>query len=257
MSIERLAELRQATRIGVMTHLIAGYPSFDANRQMLERMIQAEVDVLEVQFPFSDPIADGPLFLKANQGALDGGTGHEQIFEFLAEVRQRFSGPLLMMGYANTVLTMGEEIFLERCQRAGLSGFILPDLPPEYSGPFREAARKHDLAPVLLVAPNTPAERMAELAPHACGMVYAVARKGVTGRKTALDVDLEEYLSRCRAQFPVLLGVGFGLATAEDIRFLRGKADLAIVGSALLQRYLDGGDEAVAQLLEELNSGRS
>ena len=257
MRIENLLRIPEKGRLGLMTHLIAGYPSFEANREMLDIMIAAEVDILEVQMPFSEPIADGPVFLHANQSAIDQGVRLGDTIDFLEEAAQRFPGPVLVMGYYNTVLTLGEMRFLELCNQVGVSGFILPDLPPEYATDFFAEARLQDLAPIILVAPNTSERRMFELARQASGMVYAVARKGVTGRKTELGNDLADYLARCRQYFQVPLGVGFGLSSPEDMQFLKNKAHIAIVGSALMKAYEASGGAGVEVFLDALNSGRN
>ncbi len=256
MQIERLQQLRDQQRLSLMTHVIAGYPSLDENRELVKVMAQEGVGILEVQIPFSEPIADGPLFVKANQGALDSGIGVEQVLGFLTETAASFPGPVLMMGYFNTILALGENRALELFQQAGLSGFIVPDLPPDHESDFLRNAPDHDLAPILLVAPNTDDERMQSLAPRASGMVYAVARKGVTGKKTDLDSELSEYLQRCRRHFKTTLAVGFGLSSAEDIAFLKERADVAIVGSALLNTYLKSGTPGVSRLLSTLDKAR-
>lgn len=255
MRVERLKALKEG-KLKLMTHVIAGYPSLEANREMIRLMAEANVDVLEIQIPFSEPIADGPLFVKANQDAVGTGIELKEVLDFFAETVESFPGPVLMMGYYNTLLSLGEEAALTAFSQAGLSGFIVPDLPPEYAQPLFRQASGLDLAPIVLVAPNTDQQRMEELAAFSSGMVYAVARKGVTGRQTELGEDLSSYLQRCRSCFNTSIAVGFGLSSAEDVAFLKDKADVAIVGSALLRTYLDSGARGVESLLNELNQAR-
>lgn len=256
MGVKQLETIPEKGHLALMTHLIAGYPSFKANDDMLDAMIDHQVDILEIQVPFSEPIADGPLFVQANQGAIEAGVRLDEVLAFMKKAAQRFPGPVLMMGYFNTVLALGLETFLDRLNDTGLSGFILPDLPPEQGRELFANARERDLAPILLVAPNTPDERLGELAGQARGMVYAVARKGVTGRHTELGSELADYLKRVRNAFTVPLGVGFGLSTGEDIGFLRDKVDIAIVGSALLKHYQKHKRSGVDRLLETFNQAR-
>jgi len=244
-------------KLGLMTHLIAGYPSIEDNIEILNVMAEKEVDIIEIQMPFSDPIADGPLFLKANQKAIADGMTVRGYFDLLSQATGIFHGPVLMMGYYNTALSMGEEYFLSMMVKSGAKGFIIPDLPSEYSREFYEKAKKENISPVQLVAPNTPDERLKEIADNAVDLLYAVARKGVTGGHTDIDEGLAAYIQRCKKHFKIPIAVGFGISTAEDIAFLRGKADIAVVGSALLRVHLEEGIAGVSNLLDEFNKKRS
>jgi tryptophan synthase alpha chain len=134
----------------------------------------------------------------------------------------------------------------------GIAGAIVPDLPPEEGEEYLAAMSEQHLAPVFIVAPTTPDERMKYLAERARGMVYCVARKGVTGTKTALSADLEGYLGRCRSALSLPLAVGFGIQQRADIDFLRGKADIAVVGSETLRVFERGGVSAVSEFLKSL-----
>ena len=128
-----IAERKQHKDLLVMAHVVCGYPSFEANMQELEIMHEAGVDLVELQFPFSEPSADGPLFVRANEQSLKSGTTVDQCFDFMKLVSERFSFKVLMMGYYNTVFKMGEEVFVQRLKEAGGVGYIVPDLPLEES----------------------------------------------------------------------------------------------------------------------------
>ena len=128
-----IAERKQHKDLLVMAHVVCGYPSFEANMQELEIMHEAGVDLVELQFPFSEPSADGPLFVHANEQSLKSGTTVDQCFDFMKLVSERFSFKVLMMGYYNTVFKMGEEVFVQRLKEAGGVGYIVPDLPLEES----------------------------------------------------------------------------------------------------------------------------
>lgn len=236
----------------VMAHVVCGYPSFEANWQALEIMEASGVDLVELQFPFSEPSADGPLFVKANQLSLKNGTTVTQCFEFMQKVASHFSFKVLMMGYYNTVYRLGHERFLDKLQEVGGCGYILPDLPVEEADELHRMSAERDLAPIMLMTPTNSDARLAKIASAAQGFVYVVARKGVTGGATAMSDDLTALLNRCREHTGLPLGVGFGISKREDLDFLRGKADIAIVGSAALRTWEEGGPSALKDFFKGL-----
>ncbi|MEW6754166.1 MAG: tryptophan synthase subunit alpha [Candidatus Latescibacterota bacterium] len=247
----RLAE----RRILLMTHLIAGYPSLEANWRMLEAMAAADVDLVEVQVPFSEPVADGPVFARANQVALEGGTTLAASLDLLGRAAGRFGFPLLVMGYYNTAFRLGHGQFCARLRDCGASGFILPDLPVEEYGDLFPLSLAAGLCPILLMAPTNTAERLRRIGQQARVFAYAVARRGVTGRRTVVGEDVDAFLGRCRQATDLPLGVGFGLVKGEDLRALQGKAEVGIVGSALLAAW-EEGEPAYRSLLADLARGR-
>lgn len=244
-----LKEKLKEKKLLLMTHLVIGYPSFEDNWAMLEEMEKAGADLVELQFPFSEPVADGPLFIKANQASLDAGTTIEQCFDFMAKASQRFSFPILMMGYYNTVYAMGESLFCKKVNDAGGKGMIVPDLPIEESTHLFEEAKQNDLSSILIMTPNSTKERKEEIAKHSSGFIYCVARKGVTGLNTNFNDEVTAYLQELRSITSLPIALGFGVRTHEDLKFLEGKADIAIIGSAALEAYEQGGRQSLAKLL--------
>ncbi len=230
------AKLKQRSML-LMTHLVVGYPSLEDNWQMLEAMQQAGVDLVELQYPFSEPIADGPLFIRANQGALANGIHRDDYFSLMGRAATAFDFPLLFMGYYNTVFKMGHAQFCARLADAGARGMIVADLPPELALDLKAAGRGRDLDFIHLMTPTNGDARLRAIAKDASGFVYCVARKGVTGRATDLGRDLHPYLARCRRATPLPLGLGFGIRSAADLEKLRGGPDIAIVGSAGLDKW--------------------
>ena len=233
-----IKERREQRDVLLMTHIVIGYPDLDRSMRTVEAMVTAGVDLMELQVPFSEPIADGPVILHANQQALAGGITVRQCLEFAGECTRRFEIPFLLMSYYNILFRYGVGRFIERMSDLGLRGAIIPDLPPEEADDYLAAISRVDLDPIFIYSPNTTEERLRYLAEHAKGFVYCVARKGVTGAKTDLSVELAAYLERCRAATHLPLAVGFGVKDREDVGFLHGRADIAVVGSQSI-RVLD------------------
>lgn len=247
-----IAERKKSKELLVMAHVVCGYPSFEENLQELEIMAEAGVDLVELQFPFSEPSADGPLFVRANEQSLKAGTTVDQCFDFMRQVSARFPFKVLMMGYYNTVFKMGEDVFVQRLKEAGGVGYILPDLPVEEAGNLHALSAEADVEPVILMTPTSSDKRLAQLGAASRGMVYAVARKGVTGSKTDMGDDVVALIDRCRQHTDVPIGVGFGISSKADMDFLKGSADLAIVGTAALKIWEQSGAEGLRGFFAEL-----
>lgn len=237
----------------LMAHLVVGHPSVEANWAMLESMERAGVDLVELQLPFSEPIADGPSFVRANHNAIQAGTTWQDYFD-LASRAAEFSFPVVFMGYYNSVFTMGAERFCASLSAAGMAGFILPDLPPGEAGGLNAEARAHGLDPILIMTPTSSQARLDEIGREASGFVYCAARKGVTGRSTDLSQGVAGFLSSCRKATSVPLGLGFGIGTPEHVRELRGLADIAIVGTAGLDAWEQRGPEGYERFLRFLSA---
>jgi tryptophan synthase alpha chain len=253
MGLQAYIEKRKKDKeLLVMAHVVCGYPSFSDNMKELEIMSATGVDIVELQFPFSEPSADGPLFVKANEESLKSGTTVDQCFDFMKQVSERFSFKVLMMGYYNTAFRMGEELFVRRIKDAGGSGYILPDLPVEESSNLHAISEREGIEPIILMTPTSSDKRLAKLGEASRGMVYAVARKGVTGSKTNMSDDVIQLVKRCRQHTTVPIGVGFGISSKADMDFLRGSADLAIVGSAALKIWEESREDGLTKFFEEL-----
>jgi tryptophan synthase alpha chain len=236
----------------LMTHIVVGHPDFDTSLRMVETMVQAGVDLMELQIPFSEPIADGPVILRANQEALHGGATVARCFDLAVQVARRFDLPFLFMTYYNVLFRQGVGPFASRMRAARMKGAIVPDLPPEEGADYLKAMKENALAPIFIFSPNTKATRMKELAQHGRGFIYCVARKGVTGSDTAFSSELTDYLARARAATSLPLAVGFGVKEKRDVDFLLGKADIAVVGSETLRVLDKSGVEGVGRFLKSL-----
>jgi tryptophan synthase alpha chain len=249
---DRLNERKKRQKILLMTHIVVGYPNLEKSLELVDTMVRAGVDLMELQIPFSEPMADGPVILHANQAALKGGVTVEQCFAFAREVAQRHPIPFLFMSYYNILFKRGLTRFVTETREAGLTGAIVPDCPPEEGAEYVACMRQHGLAPIFIFSPRTSDARLASLGRSGDGFVYAVARKGVTGSSTEFGEELSEYLSRCRRATELPLAVGFGLKSRADVNFLVGKADIAAVGSESLRLLDSGGVNAVGDFLAGL-----
>lgn len=236
----------------IMTHVVCGYPSFDENWQELEIMQAAGVDLVELQFPFSEPSADGPLFVKANQTAIDSGVNVDDCFAFMQKVTTHFSFKVVMMGYYNTVFKTGHKAFLQRLKDAGGDAFILPDLPVEEASELHNIANELDLSPIILMTPTSSDERLRQLAAAADGFIYAVARKGVTGSNTDMNAEVADFIQRCRAHTELPLAIGFGVSTKKDIDFISQHADIAVIGTAALKAWEENKEAGLMAFFKQL-----
>jgi tryptophan synthase alpha chain len=244
----RLAE----KEILLMTHIVLGYPSFEASLNIIETMVAAGVDLMELQIPFSEPTADGPVIAHANQRALEDGVTVENCLDFAAVATRKFDIPFLIMSYYNIPFKYGLKRFVTVLSDGGLQGGIIPDIPPEEGREYLEAMQQHDLAPILIYAPTTSLERMRYIATFAAGFIYCVARKGVTGEKTNFSDELEAYLNKCRQGTNLPLALGFGIKERSDIDFLKGKADIAVIGSQTIRIMETAGIEALGEFIRGL-----
>jgi tryptophan synthase alpha chain len=236
----------------LMTHIVIGYPTLEDSLRLVETMVEAGVDLMELQIPFSEPIADGPVILSANQRALARGTTVEHCLDFAEQVTRRFDIPFLFMSYYNILFKFGVARFVDAMAARRLCGAIVPDLPPEEASEYLNAMNGRDLAPVFIYSPSSSAERMRKIADVGRGFVYCVARKGVTGAETRFSDELSDYLRRCRHATSLPLAVGFGVKSKLDLDFLRGKAEIAVIGSQTLRVVVDSGVDAVGEFLQGL-----
>lgn len=249
---QSIRSAREKKDILLMTHIVLGYPSFDDCARMVEDMVNAGVDLMELQIPFSEPMADGPVILRANAEALKAGATVDQSFEMAERLTKEFDIPFLFMTYYNILFCQGVDTFVDRCKSIGIQGCIVPDLPPAEGQQYLEAMQRNNLAPVHIFTPNTPEPRMQFLSESSAGFIYTVARKGVTGKDTAFSQELEDYLVKCNSHTDLPLAVGFGVKSPEDIDFLRGKVDIAVVGSETIRVMEQQGVAAVKPFIQTL-----
>ncbi len=236
----------------LMTHIVVGYPSMEDSFQMVQTMVDAGVDLMELQIPFSEPIADGPVILRANQEALASGVTVKMCLDFASDVARSFPIPFLFMSYYNILFKYGVEPFAVAMAQRALKGAIVPDLPPEEADEYLRSMQANGLCPIFIFSPTTTDERMRAIAAHGRGFIYCVARKGVTGLDTDFTDRLQEYLTRCRRATDLPLALGFGVKDREDVEFLRGKADIAVIGTQTIRCMNEAGVGAVGEFIRGL-----
>ncbi len=249
---EHINHVRKEKDILLMTHLVLGYPSFDVNREVIRQMVENGVDLIEMQIPFSEPVADGPMILKANQDSINAGTRVRECLDFAAEITSTYKIPFLFMTYYNIMFKYGVEEFCRKAAEINIKGFIVPDIPPEEGEEFLALAKKYNIDPILIFAPTSTDERMKQLASYAGGFIYCVARRGVTGKQTDFDAGFDEYIARCRNATDLPLAVGFGISDRNDVNMLKGKGDIAVIGTRTIKLVDEEGAEAVGPFIAGL-----
>jgi tryptophan synthase alpha chain len=234
-----LDAIREEGRPALLPFMTAGYPTMEISEATIRAIVDAGADGLEIGIPFSDPIADGPTVQHTSQVALANGTSLADVIALVGRLRE--SGvdvPFMLMGYFNPVIKYGIERYVEDCARAGVDGFIIPDLPIEESDRVLALCREHGRDLIFMVAPTSTERRLELVGERGSGFVYCVSVKGVTGARRSFAEGLSDYLDNLRRYIDLPLIVGFGISTPEHVREIGEHADGAIVASAMLD-YMD------------------
>jgi len=235
----------------IVAFVTAGYPLREKFREHLTQ-IGNEADVVEIGVPFTDPMADGMTIQRSSREALRQGVSLRWLLEELAAM-QRPKAPLVLMSYLNPLLAFGYEKLASAAVKAGVCGFIIPDLPYDEGEDLRAALEPHGLALIQMVTPVTTPARMAKLCAASQGFVYAVTMTGTTGRTASVPGEVKRYLDDVSAASKIPVCAGFGIRSGEQVEQLRGHVAGVIVGSALVE-VLESGQDAAA-FLKSLRSG--
>ncbi len=235
---------------GIMAHLVAGYPDAPTTLDAARAIEAGGAEVLELQFPFSDPLADGPTVLGACQAALDAGTSHADFLGMLETITSELTIPTVVMTYANVPFVRGFESFAKDLADAGATGLIIPDLPhtePEFDE-FRAALTGAGVSYIPVVAPTSERKVIAELAATADSFLYTVVRLGVTGRESSIDEAVQNRLTEVNELASHPLAAGFGIRSREQVSLLEGHARLAVVGSKIVDTIRESGSSAATEV---------
>jgi len=235
--MNRISRLFETPSKKVIPFITAGYPDPKYTVNMVLAAEEAGASMVELGMPFSDPLADGPVIQHCSEVALQAGMNLNGILDIVQQIREKSNIPIILMGYLNPILKYGLRAFFHRCQLVGVDGFILPDLPPEEAQEYLALCKEFGLAPVLMVSPNTPAQRIEMISKLSGHLIYCTSILGITG--SALDRSvLTDYLKRVRDNSTTPFVVGFGIRTSEDVQWVNEYSDGAVVGSALL-KYIE------------------
>jgi|TARA_B100000959_G_scaffold147940_1_gene155291 tryptophan synthase alpha chain len=244
----RFQRLQAEGRLALMPFLMAGDPDLETTAEVLLSLERSGADMVELGIPYSDPLADGPVIQAAASRALASGTTPARVLQMLAGLQGKLSIPVILFTYTNPLLNSGMESFCDQAAEAGVSGLVVPDLPLEEAERLSPLASARGLDLVLLVAPTTPAERMARIAETSRGFTYLVSVTGVTGERSVMEERVESLVQQLKLSCSIPIAVGFGISGPEQVRQVRGwGADGAIVGSALVKRIAAAAPGFVAE----------
>lgn len=225
---------KKEKRLAFMPYITAGYPDLAVTAGLIRALADAGADIIEIGFPFSDPLADGPTIQMSSQRALGKGITPPAVIDLVAGLRDEVDCALAAMTYINPVHRIGYGTFAGRLADAGFDGVIVPDLPPEEGSELIDACRAKKLDNILLVAPTSGDDRIELAASHGSGFLYCVSLTGVTGARQKLGESVGPFLKRVRKHCSLPLALGFGISTAEHIREAASLVDGVIVGSAII-----------------------
>ena len=247
----RFDALRKQSRTALVCYVTAGHPDVDRSLATLAALEEGGADVIELGVPFSDPIADGPIIQASSQQALAQGMTYDGALSLIERACPKV--PVVLFSYLNPILAAGEDA-LTRAAEAGASGILVTDIPVGADTEREEWLGNSPLAFIRLVAPTTPADRMAEIGRHGSGFVYLISRLGVTGVQETTAATLPDTVKRLRAATRLPICVGFGISTPAQAKTVGQLADGVVVGSALVRAAADGPD-AVLKLTRSLREG--
>ena len=255
---DRFAALKAQDRAAFVAYVMAGDPDKETAFQILSGLPGAGADIIEVGFPFSDPMAEGPPIQKAAQRALAAGTTLDDVLALVARFRQGDQAtPIILMGYMNIVVTRGETGFARDCAAAGVDGLIIVDCPPEEADPLADALDRNGVALIRLATPTSDDARLKVVVRRTAGFVYYVSVAGVTGVKEADAAVVAPAVARVRAASGLPVAVGFGIKTPERAAAAARVADGVVVGSALVDAVADAlaqNRDPVAMVLESVSA---
>lgn len=233
----------------------AGFPSVQDSIDSLVAMCEQGVDILEIGVPYSDPVMDGEVIQKATETALENGFKLADLFEVIRGVREKVENPILVMTYWNPVLAYGVDKFSKDLKAAGAQGLITPDLIPDEATEWLRASDELDLDRVFLVAPSSSDNRVKSNSDISTGFVYAVSTMGITGERAEVDKLAKEVVSRIKSASETPTCVGVGISSAAQVKDVNNYADGAIVGTAFIKSYQEGGLSALKSKVRELAGG--
>ena len=232
---EKFNELKAKKEKALVSYIMTGYPSENATLLAIRGLVKGGADIIELGFPFSDPIADGPVIQNASTVSLNKGAKIEKFFRIVKKIRKKTNIPLILMTYTNVLYTHGYAKFMSRAKSVGIDGLILPDMSIEESKNYLKSAKKNKLDTIFLVSPNTNNARLKKIVKASTGFLYMVAVFGTTGVQTKIHRYTIDSIKNAKKivgnKLPI--GIGFGVSTPSDVKkYVSAGVDAVIVGSA-------------------------
>jgi tryptophan synthase alpha chain len=257
--LNRIEKVFSGGKKALAVYLTAGFPEPGADEELAMTILESGADILELGFPFSDPIADGPVIQDAAKISLKNGTSLKGTMDLASRLRRRTEAPIILMGYLNPVYHMGYPEFARLASESGVDGAIIPDLPLEQSSGLRDELSERDMALIPMAAPNTPPDRLKRILESGDGFLYLVSMTGLTGDVFNARAAWRQIAGLARDMSDLPVCVGFGIKTSDDAVRAVEVADGVIVGAAVISNILDasGPDEAnekVARLVGNLSA---
>lgn len=254
--MNRINKLFQTKNKNILSiYITAGFPKLDDTVSTIEALQRHGVDMIEIGIPFSDPMADGPVIQQSSQKALENGMSIRKLFQQLTNIREKINIPLVMMGYLNPIMQFGFENFCVECERVGIDGMIIPDLPmSDYLNAYKPIASKHGLEFVFLITPETSEERILQIDSNTNGFIYMVSSASVTGAQSSFDRQINYFnrINSMNLKNPRL--IGFGISNKATKELVYNYSSGAIVGSAFIQSLNSSNstEEAIRLLMDRL-----
>ncbi len=233
--------------------ITCGDPSLEVTERLVYAIAEAGADLIELGIPFSDPTAEGPVIMAADERALAGGATTDKIFAMVKRIREKVTLPMVFMTYANVIYSYGSERFISQAAAVGIDGLILPDIPFEEKDEFDGICKQYGLDLVSMIAP-TSNDRIRMIAKEANGFVYCVSSLGVTGVRQEITTDIGAMIRLVKEVKDIPCAVGFGISTPEQAARMAAVADGAIVGSAIVKLCAQYGEECVPYVAEYVKS---
>ena len=237
----RFEELRKTNSKGFIAYITAGDPTLIDTEDLVLRLEDVGVDIVELGVPFSDPLADGRINQESATRALNAGATYEGILQCVSRIRKKSDIPLMFYSYLNLLLARGFDHTIKITARAGLDGLLILDLPVEEDGEYLTSIRKHHMNNICLVTPTSPERRIRRIVARSSGFVYCVSREGVTGIQRQLGNSAVSLVRRTKRLTSLPVALGFGISTPAQARAAAEASDAVVVGSAIVQKFADAG----------------
>jgi tryptophan synthase alpha chain len=234
----RFKKIAKKSEKALITYTMVGYPSQKATISVIRGLVKGGADIIELGFPFSDPLADGPVIQNASTISLEKGTHLSDFFSLVKKIRKETDIPLVLMTYTNILYHQGYDRFFRAAKKAGIDGFIIPDMTIEESKEYLDAAKKHKADTIFLVSPNTSRSRLQKIVKQTTGFLYLVSVYGTTGMQTRIQKYTIDALKKTKkiANFKIPVGIGFGVSTPNDVKYyIKNGADAVIIGSVFIK----------------------